>query len=73
MYILVNKSLNQLKIENSTLKEDLEKSKKETKFYFTEYNKIEEQLKGTVQEKEETKQKLDKLNMLTRGKFSKKK
>jgi hypothetical protein len=73
MYILVNKSLNQLKIENSTLKEDLEKSKNETKFYFTEYNKIEEQLKGTVQEKEETKQKLDKLNMLTRGKFSKKK
>jgi hypothetical protein len=69
----VNLSLNQSKIENSTLKENLGKSKKETKFYFTEYNKAEEQLKQTLQEKEEAKQKLDKLNMITHGKFNKKK
>ena len=69
----MNLSLNQLKIENSTLNEDLGKSKKETKFYFTEYNKSEEKLKGTLKEKEETKQKLEKLNMITHGKFNKKK
>jgi hypothetical protein len=69
----VIESNNALKVEIISLKENLEKSKKETKFFQEEANKLEEDLSDMSKEMEETKQKYDKLHQITHGKFKSKK
>lgn len=73
LFNLVIESNNAQKIEINSLKENLEKSKKETKFFQEEAAKLEENLSEMSKELEETKQKYDKLHTITHGKFKSKK
>jgi hypothetical protein len=63
---------NSLKMNLKTQGENLEKSKKETKFYVKEAKRYEEEFKNTIQEHEEVKNKFEKLHSITHGKFKKK-
>jgi hypothetical protein len=58
-----------LKHEIQTLQENVDKQKKETKFFMKEAKKLEVDSKNIVQEKEEMKIKFEKLHRITHGKF----
>lgn len=58
-----------LKQEISTLLENLEKTRKDLKFFINQSKSFEEETNNLIQEKEEMKTKFEKLHRITHGKF----
>ncbi len=57
------------KQEINTLRENLEKTRKDLKFFINQSKSFEEESKNLIQEKEEMKTKFEKLHRITHGKF----